>query len=79
MRDEPADARGVLPGVRRAVGRVRGYTLEPMTDPQIQLEYAFKEPAPEVAFSVVRFAALGYVAACVVGLIIMGVAMAMQV
>lgn len=51
-----------------------------MPDPhQLRLEYAFTEPPPEVAFSLTRFLALGYVAACVAGLVIMGVAMALSV
>jgi hypothetical protein len=50
-----------------------------MSEPRHTLEYAFTEPGPEVAFSLVRFLALGYVAACVLGLLVRGVAMALRV
>ena len=42
-------------------------------------DYAFEDPPPNAPFSVARFAALGYVFCCVVGLIVMGVAMALRV
>jgi len=51
-----------------------------MTDLPVALEYAFTEPAVEVPpLSIKQFLALGYVAACVAGLVAMGVVMAMQV
>jgi hypothetical protein len=46
------------------------------------LEYAFHvraEPVDDWRFSAKRFLALGYVAVCVVGLLLMGVVMALQV
>ena len=46
------------------------------------LEYAFHvpaEPVDEAGFSFARFLALGYVAACVFGLVLMGVVMALRV
>jgi hypothetical protein len=54
-----------------------------MSDPRPMLEYAFHVRAEPVVedwrTSVKRVAAFGYVAACVFGLILMGVIMAMQV
>jgi hypothetical protein len=45
------------------------------------LEYEFVEPdlREEVQFSLAKCVALGYVAACTIGLILMGIVMAMQV
>ena len=46
------------------------------------LEYAFHvraEPVDDWRFSAKRLFALGYVAACVLGLLLMGVVMALQV
>ena len=53
-----------------------------VSDPRPMLEYAFHvpaEPVEDVAFSVAWVLALGYVAACVFGLVLMGVVMAMRV
>ena len=50
-----------------------------MSDAPLTLEYAFAQPVQEVRFSPAKFLALGYVAFCVVGLIAMGVIMALQI
>lgn len=52
-----------------------------MLNPRPMLEYAFCEPVDPQAmqFSMGKMLALGYVAACTIGLILMGIAMAMQV
>jgi hypothetical protein len=54
-----------------------------MSDPRPMLEYAFHVRAEPVRedwrASMQRLLAFGYVAACVFGLILMGVIMAMQV
>jgi len=52
-----------------------------MSDSRPMLEYAFTEPDPhdEAPFSLAKFLALGYIAACTFGLILMGIIMAMQV
>jgi hypothetical protein len=53
-----------------------------VSDPRPTLEYAFHvraEPIDDWRVSVKRIVAFGYVAACVFGLILMGVIMAMQV
>ena len=53
-----------------------------MSDPTPMLEYAFHvraEPVDDWRFSAKRVLALGYVAACVFGLVLMGVIMALQI
>jgi hypothetical protein len=52
-----------------------------MSDSRPMLEYAFNEPDShdDVQFSLAKFLALGYIAACTFGLILMGIVMAMQV
>ena len=51
-----------------------------MSDPQPVLEYEYTfTPHVEIKFSLARFLAFTYVAACVAGLLIMGTVMALQV
>jgi hypothetical protein len=52
-----------------------------MSDSRPMLEYAFTEPETydDVPFSLAKFLAMGYIAACTFGLILMGIIMAMQV
>jgi hypothetical protein len=49
-------------------------------EPAVQLEYEFTQPpVDDRRFSLARSLALGYVALCVIGLIAMGLVMAMGV
>jgi hypothetical protein len=53
-----------------------------MSDPRPTLEYAFHarpEPPEDWRVTLTRLLALGYVAACVFGLLLMGVIMALHV